>query len=62
MGNWTQLALGLWIILSPWFLGFSSITVMKWSNLIAGTVIFLINVWIIFGEKRSSGEHSAVGK
>ncbi|MBI4059540.1 SPW repeat protein [Candidatus Giovannonibacteria bacterium] len=49
--NWTQLVLGLWIILSPWLLGFSSITVMKWSNLIAGTIIFLINVWIIFGEK-----------
>lgn len=52
--NWTQLILGLWIILSPWLLGFSSITVMKWNNLFAGTVIFLVNVWIIFGEKRSS--------
>ncbi|MBI4087567.1 MAG: SPW repeat protein [Candidatus Liptonbacteria bacterium] len=52
--NWTQLVLGLWIIVSPWLLGFSSITVMKWSNLIAGTIIFLINVWIIFGERKSS--------
>lgn len=51
--NWTKIIVSLWIILSPWLLGFSSITVMKWSNVIAGTIIFLMNVWITFGEKRS---------
>ncbi|MEK9180300.1 MAG: SPW repeat protein [Patescibacteria group bacterium] len=49
--NWFQLALGAWIMFSPWILGFSSITVMKWSNLIVGIVLVLINVWAIFGEK-----------
>ena len=52
--KWTELVLGLWIILSPWLLGFSSITVMKWSNLMVGTVIFLMSVWAIFGEKPGS--------
>ncbi|MDP3948341.1 MAG: SPW repeat protein [bacterium] len=48
--NYSQLALGIWIFLSPWILGFSSISIMTWSNLIAGIIIILINVWAIFGE------------
>jgi len=48
--NYAQLALGIWILLSPWLLGFSSISIMTWSNLIVGIIIILINVWAIFGE------------
>jgi len=48
--NYSQLALGIWILLSPWLLGFSSISIMTWSNLIAGIIIILINVRTIFGE------------
>lgn len=54
IANWTQLALGGWTMLSPWLLGFSSISVMKWSNLIVGLVIVLVNVWGIFGQERST--------
>jgi hypothetical protein len=52
--NWTELTLGIWLIVSPWLLGFSSISVMKWSNLMVGLLLVLINVWIIFGKKRAS--------
>lgn len=53
MQNYSQLALGIWILLSPWLLGFSSISIMTWSNLIAGIIIILINVRAIFGETGS---------
>lgn len=43
-------------MISPWLLGFSSISLMKWSNLLIGLIIVLINVWIIFGEKKTHGE------
>jgi len=49
--NWVQLILGAWLMISPWLLGFSSISLMKWSNLLVGLIIVLVNVWIIFGEK-----------
>ncbi len=49
------LVLGVWIMISPWILGFSSITLMKWSNLIVGLVLVLINAWVIFG-KNSAGK------
>ena len=49
--SWIELVLGLWLILSPWLLGFSSITVMKWSNVLVGLVFVLVNAWVIFGAK-----------
>ncbi len=49
--NWLQFFLGIWILISPWLLGFSSITVMMWSNLIAGVILVLVNLWAIFGGK-----------
>ena len=54
--NYSQLAIGIWILLSPWILGFSSISIMTWSNLIAGIIIILINVWAIFGEEAQEGK------
>ncbi|RJP44086.1 hypothetical protein C4587_02395 [Candidatus Parcubacteria bacterium] len=51
MNNWALLALGCWVLISPWVLGFSSISIMKWSNVIAGIALVLINVWIIFGTR-----------
>ncbi|MDP2598542.1 MAG: SPW repeat protein [Candidatus Liptonbacteria bacterium] len=53
MTNWVGLVLGFWVLVSPWLLGFSSISIMKWSNLLVGLVLVLMNTWIIFGEKKS---------
>ncbi|MEK7212453.1 MAG: SPW repeat protein [Patescibacteria group bacterium] len=47
--QWLEAVLGLWLMLSPWVLGFSGISVMMWSNLIAGMAVFLIALWSIFG-------------
>ena len=49
--NWTGLIIGLWIILSPWILGFSNIAIMKWSNVLCGLAITLINAWTLFGKE-----------
>jgi len=49
--NWTELVLGFWIMLSPWLLGFSSIAIMKWSNVLCGLAFILINAWMLFGKE-----------
>ncbi len=53
--NYVILVLGIWILVSPWTLGFSSIAIMMWSNVISGTILILISVWEIFG-KEENGE------
>lgn len=49
-----QAGLGLWIIISPWFLGFSSVSFLTWSNVLVGMAIFLINIWKIFSPDHNS--------
>ena len=49
----TQLIIGLWLIISPWLFDFSSNSVMKWNNVIIGSVLFLVNLWALFGKESS---------
>lgn len=41
---WTFLGVGAWVFLSPWILGFSSINLALWSNLLAGALIVVLAV------------------
>ncbi|OGZ53377.1 MAG: hypothetical protein A3B25_02035 [Candidatus Ryanbacteria bacterium RIFCSPLOWO2_01_FULL_48_26] len=47
--NWVMVVVGIWAMISPWVLGFSSISVAKWDSLIIGLIVMLSNVWVIFG-------------
>jgi len=40
-------------MVSPWLLGFSSITIMKWSDLLCGLALVVVNAWSLakVGEK-----------
>ena len=49
--NWVQLVLGLWILVSPWILGFAGITTALWSNVIAGILVAIFAIWELFGGK-----------
>ena len=45
------MAIGIWILASPWILGFQDVALGKWSNVILGLVVIVLNTWIVFGEK-----------
>lgn len=48
---WVGFVAGLWLIISPWLLGFSGISPAKWSSVAAGLILALVFGWEIFGEK-----------
>jgi len=50
IGNWTGLFIGIMMIVSPWILGFSDISLAKWCNILLGLALVLMNAWTIFGE------------
>lgn len=50
--HWIEFMVGLWILLSPWTLGFSGITSARWSSVIAGVTIAGLSAWLLFGEGR----------
>jgi hypothetical protein len=41
-GNWLNVILGIWIVLSPFVLGFSNRTALMWNNVATGGAIFLL--------------------
>jgi len=51
--HWVGLVCGVWILLSPWLLGWSSISTILWSNTVAGVALILVNLWAIVGTKQS---------
>lgn len=61
--QWVQLVIGTWVLVSPWILGFSGISIMKWSNVLAGVALVLLGAWRIFGTGSAESEgNSAADK
>lgn len=52
--RWLEIIIGLWLIISPWLLGFRSISVMMWSNTLVGIILVIAGLW----EKYGGGENS----
>jgi len=46
-----QIIIGIWILISPWLLGFSSFSLARWSNVIVGAVTAILGLWGMFGEE-----------
>lgn len=49
--SWTELAVGLIMIASPWVLGFSDISLAKWCNVLIGLLLTLMGSWTLFGRE-----------
>jgi len=48
--NWVELVVGALVLVSPWLLGFSDITLARWGNVVCGLIIVLVNIWAIYGD------------
>ena len=44
-----EIILGVWILVSPWLLGYASFTPALWSNIISGAIVVLLGLWGLFG-------------
>ncbi len=47
-----QVALGVWVLISPWVLGAASVTPIRWSNVVVGAAVALTGCWLLFGNER----------
>ncbi len=56
--SWIAFGLGVWLIVSPWLLGFDGISLAKWSSVIAGLVLAVAFAWELFGEKEDKESKS----
>ena len=46
--NWISLVIGAWILISPWLLGYSGMSLMKWSDVLCGLALVVMNAWVLF--------------
>lgn len=53
-----QFIIGIWLVASPWLLGYSSISLMKWNSLIIGAFLVILNIWIIFQEPAGKSDEN----
>jgi len=44
------IVLSLWVVVSPWILGFSDLNVALWNNIFIGVLIGLVFLWVLFSE------------
>lgn len=45
--EWVALGLGLWMIVSPWVLGFNTIAILTWIAVICGAIIAAMAVFVL---------------
>jgi predicted MFS family arabinose efflux permease len=53
--EWTELALGLWLIASPWVLGFSAQAQVMQTAVATGIVVAILALWTLATDKDYGG-------
>jgi hypothetical protein len=56
--EWINLLLGLWLIISPWVLGFASDIHAMWTSVILGIIAALISAWAVWDYQRGTHVHA----
>jgi len=49
--EWTECALGVWLVISPWVLGFSALQVAMLAAVCSGIVIAALALWTLYTDK-----------
>ena len=53
--EWTETALGVWLMVAPWVLGFSALQAARVSTVASGAVVAILALWILTTDKDYSG-------
>ena len=46
--EWANLVVGLWLIASPWLLGFAANTSERWTNVVLGALVAIVSLWAVW--------------
>ncbi|MDO8469615.1 MAG: SPW repeat protein [bacterium] len=45
--HWSLIALGGWLLLSPWILGYASVNLALWNSITVGALVVLAAFWSV---------------
>ena len=43
--HWVIIALAVWLAVSPWILGFSTLNLAVWNNILVGGLVIVAALW-----------------
>lgn len=52
--DWVNGVLGVWLVVSPWILGFSAMTAAVWNHVIVGLLIVALAAWELWEVRHES--------
>jgi hypothetical protein len=52
--EWTNLVIGIWLVVAPWALGFGSNAVATWNTLVVGVLIFALAAWELYDIRKAA--------
>ncbi len=50
--DWINAVLGLWLLISPFVLGFTAVTSGEWTDVVLGIIALVVGVWAAMSERR----------
>jgi hypothetical protein len=53
--EWTEGALGLWMMVSPWVLGFAALQAAMLNAVVCGVVVLLLALWVLTTDRDYGG-------
>jgi len=56
--EWINLVAGLWLIVSPWLLGFAANMNAMWTHIVIGILAAAVSAWAIWGHRHIPHAHA----
>jgi hypothetical protein len=53
--EWANVAFGIWLVISPWAVGFSGLVAAMWNAVIVGAIVAVLAVWALGTDKDIGG-------
>jgi ABC-type uncharacterized transport system permease subunit len=57
--EWVNMALGIWLLISPWVLAFHASEALRWNSVIAGALIAALAAWVLVQERANADQPRA---
>ena len=57
--DWANGVLGVWLVVSPWILGFSALTAALWNHIVVGVLIVALAAWELWEVRQTPSRRTA---